>query len=263
MKKTLILTGLLFVAFIFVSCESSTVCTNADGQNITQNRDVVNFDGVKLAFSGKVIIKQDSEFNISVDAPEDVIDLIITEIDGNTLLIKSEKCIKTDKPILVYVSAPNLTNISVEGSGDIVQDGFWSFKDIDFNIAGSGDILLEDIEITGELGNNIAGSGDIRIKGKIMSEDVENNIAGSGDIYIVSTDSCEDMEINIAGSGSVYANDLKVNKCDIQILGSGDANVNVIKSLDIRILGSGDVKYSGTPDIDVETKGSGDVLKAK
>jgi hypothetical protein len=54
--------------------------------------------------------------------------------------------------------------------------------------------------------------------------------------------------------------DLTCDTANINIDGSGDAEVTVDTELNIRITGSGDVLYKGNPSIDADIDGSGRII---
>ena len=68
------------------------------------------------------------------------------------------------------------------------------------------------------------------------------------------------FEAAVAGSGDVEAYDLKTEKCELKISGSGTIHASVENELIARISGSGNVKYKGNPRVeDVKVSGSGNV----
>ena len=69
----------------------------------------------------------------------------------------------------------------------------------------------------------------------------------------------KETKLGLAPGGLTYE---KLEKADVTISGSGDAEVTVSDDLDVKITGSGDVYYKGNPDLDVNITGSGEVINA-
>ena len=64
----------------------------------------------------------------------------------------------------------------------------------------------------------------------------------------------------VSGSGDVEAYDLKTEKAELKIAGSGSIGISVEKEIVARVSGSGDIKYKGQPRIeDIKVSGSGRV----
>ena len=67
-------------------------------------------------------------------------------------------------------------------------------------------------------------------------------------------------EVEVSGSGDVEAYDLKTEKAELKIAGSGSIGISVEKEIIARVSGSGDIKYKGQPRIeDIKVSGSGQI----
>jgi hypothetical protein len=101
------------------------------------------------------------------------------------------------------------------------------------------------------------GAGDIKVT-DLQENEFSMELNGSGGV--TATGSVRQFNVLLNGSSDVDAEDLLSESANIQILGSGDIEVNAKQLLDVVIIGSGDVKYYGNPE-KVERKiiGSGEV----
>lgn len=207
------------------------------GQATKQSRQVEAFNGVALSFSGNVQITQAAQQQVVIEADKDVLDIIITEVNGNTLVIKTKNGQWRDLgDVNVMISMPDITSLSVSGSGDIRSETALKTPEIKVNVSGSGSIYLQQLE----------------------SPNVEAEITGSGDIKLAgnSTDQSR-LKTIITGSGSYKGEGLVVGEAHVTITGSGSATVNVLKELDTNITGSGSVMYKGNPLVNANATGSG------
>jgi hypothetical protein len=126
-----------------------------------------------------------------------------------------------------------------------------------FAVAGSGKLDLEQLnQISLEM--TVAGSGDIKASGKV--DDVKINIAGSGSIE--ASGEAQTVRLKIAGSGDARLGQLTSKSADIDIAGSGNAEVAPQDSAKIKIAGSGDVRLLSDPkNVDSRIFGSGRIVR--
>ena len=85
--------------------------------------------------------------------------------------------------------------------------------------------------------------------------------SGTGNVIINEFPAQEDLSVKLIGTGSFKGFPMLVNDCDIDISGSGNAEVSVESNLEVNIDGSGSVYYKGDPIIRDHIQGSGTVSK--
>lgn len=231
---------LLVATTIIVALTTDTFFLRGSGDLTTEKRDVSDFDRITLKGQGTIIIDQTGEESLKVTAEDNLIDIIETEVEGNTLKIGVKKewflwALWPTKKIEYHISVDELEQITISGSGNIETDGLKA-DDLKIQISGSskGDMAIE----VKSLDINISGSGKFVFSGKARNQ-----------------------EINISGSGNVDGEKLKSEDAAFTINGSGKGIVNASDTLDVNINGSGDIKYLGSPSIDKQISGSGKVSK--
>ncbi|MBK0378150.1 head GIN domain-containing protein [Mucilaginibacter segetis] len=225
----------------YVFALAGNVKSTALNQNDTQDRHLSGFNAVSVAGSFDVYITQGSSESVKVEAPSDVIDRIITEVDGGVLKIYTKNNTHfnwgKNRKMVIYVALKDVKDIS---------------------LAGSGDIFFKDGLRAPSLSLKLAGSGDIT--GKLDVNKLESSIAGSGDITL--TGRAQNSSIRVVGSGDYTANSLTTVTAAVSIAGSGDARVNVSEKLDASVMGSGDVHYTGSvKNISTSKSGSGSISR--
>ena len=212
-------------------------CLDADGPISTSTLSMADFTGVKLAMDAHVILTQGDEQSVVVEGKSDIIDELDLDIHNGVWTIKTDRCVRNVDELTFFITIPILREASVTGSGDIRSDNLFVENDVEFNISGSGEIDMA-----------------------IEADDLDLNISGSGKIKLEGF--ADEIDASISGSGDIRAFNLPVRVCDINIAGSGDAEVTVSEILDVNIAGSGDVYFKGSPILDVSITGSGDVIDA-
>ncbi|MFV0593688.1 MAG: head GIN domain-containing protein [Draconibacterium sp.] len=206
-----------------------------------QVREVSMFSGISLRVSANVYLSQGKKQSIRVVAKESTLEQLITEVNGDKLIIRfpgSNIFQRNFKPgkIEIYVTVPDVNDLSVSGSGDIIAEKLEA-RILNLSLSGSGGIKIASLE-SGKLKGNISGSGSIEVRGKKIADD---------------------LNVTISGSGNFNAADFEADQVSVTIAGSGNCNVLSNGNIKARIAGSGSVFYNGNPSIDASTAGSGRV----
>jgi hypothetical protein len=211
-----------------------------DGNLTSQNRNVGNFSGVEVTGSMEVIVSQGPTATVRVDADENLHSYIVTELDGNVLEVRPRKGynLKPRAGIKIYVTAPQYGSLEITGSGTIKSSSKITHgSEMQMQVVGSGDIIVDADAPT--IRTEISGSGNITMSGNTRTLGTEIN-----------------------GSGEVHGFNLLSEATEVEINGSGNAEVFASKQLNVSIAGSGDVQYKGTPTINQSIAGSGNIRKA-
>ena len=210
----------------------------------TSDRHLSGFNAIDLAGPFDVYIKQGSTESVNVDAPHDVIDRVITEVNNGILKIYTRHDTwnwgnwwGNHKKIIVYVEVKDINSINISGSGDIYFKEGITANSLKLRISGSGDIL-----------------------GKVNVKMLDSSISGSGDMKLWGK--AEESTVRIVGSGDFTAHDLVTISTNVHLTGSGDARINASEKIAATVNGSGDVHYSGAArNISSSKSGSGDISR--
>jgi len=193
------------------------------------------FTAIHLQDNIDVYYTQDTVPSIKVEAGENVIGFIHTDIiNGELVIFESSNDVVNTKQIKVFVSEAALNSVDMEGAGDFVGTGMTSTT-FNLSMIGSGDASFNMIATT--INTSQSGSGDLTITGTSINENV-----------------------TMSGSGSLQARFMLANNVTITNTGSGNAVVHAIDILNATLTGSGDIGYYGTPTtVNTTDTGSGDI----
>lgn len=228
------------VLLSFTSCKKGGLfCYKGDGNIVTEVRDHDGFKNISLEMGGTIYLEQGKDYDVQIEASENLMEIIETEVSGSTLEIDLKKgtCLKNSGEIKIYITTPDIQDISISGSGDVYARNLLAVDDLDISISGSGNFELDSLDI----------------------DNLDVSISGSGDLYLNSIDTVNTQKIRISGSGDINSFNMPVLKSDISISGSGDCEVHVVNELEVNISGSGDVVYKGHPLVYQNISGSGSV----
>jgi hypothetical protein len=205
----------------------------------SEEREVPSFSGINVAVSGVVYLVQGPTQKLVVEGNEKVLNDLITEVSNGRLTIRMPNRWRgrTDQ-LKVYITIPEIEQLSVSGSANIVAESAVQSEKLSFSISGSGTIEIDDLTVR-ELTASVSGSGRLKLGG-------QQNVGNFG--------------ISISGSGRIDSESLPVEQVKAAISGSGSCMVNALTDLNVRISGSGKVIYTGNPLIDAKISGSGRVV---
>jgi len=233
-KKTILALMALIVGITFSSCEK----INGKGDTVNESRGITGYSGISLSMSATVYFSPDTNYALEIQGQQNVIDHIITQVEGNDLVIKMKPGVHLGNhdPIRIYVTAPEVTRIDISGSGDIYVDAPWTGAFLSVNISGSGNISVS----------------------MMVAEQFHAGISGSGNIKVMGGNTGK-TDLKISGSGNIDMREVQAGEVETTTSGSGDIYVHALDILDVTISGSGDIYYLGTPVINTHISGSGNL----
>jgi hypothetical protein len=208
-----------------------------------ETRSASGYTAVSSQGSLNIYMDYGTSSNITVEADENLLPYIETEVNNGTLIIRAKKGVSlaSKSKMSVHVSLTKLTSLNLSGSGNIKGEGaFSNTGKTQISVSGSGDISLG-FDTFNELAVSVSGSGNINLKGN----------------------SSNNMTASISGSGNLDCSAVKCNDVFAKISGSGNVRVNASRTVDAKVSGSGNVYYKGSAtNINSKSSGSGKVIRA-
>lgn len=257
--------ALLALIFSLLAC-NVIVGDNQVGETVTgsgpvveQVREVSGFSGVELAMTGTLHITMGDTSSLRIEAQENLMEYIQTEVRGDTLRIQTPPRInvKVTRPIQYYLTVENLEEIEVSSSGDIEATGITS-DSFSIRINSSGKVTIDSLDCS-SLDVRISSSGDTNIS-SLTAEKLSVDISSSGTLRIAEGQ-LQQQEIDISSSGDYDAKNVPSATAEITISSSGSATVRVSERISGRLTSSGNIYYAGSPEVDVSTTSSGRVIQ--
>lgn len=204
-----------------------------------QTRTVGDFTGIEAGDAFDIKITQSDVNSVKINAPENVLEQIKTDVKDGILVISTAGNIKGDDDITIAISVKSLTSIEVSGASDIKSENQLICDKLSILTNGAGDIHLD-----------------------LKANDIKADISGAGDVTLKG--STQTLDATVAGAGDLKASNLEAMKITAKVSGAGDAKVNVSQSLTADVSGAGSVIYKGNPiDRNVNISGAGSVRESK
>jgi hypothetical protein len=211
----------------------------------TETRDTGAFQAISIEYPGaEVIVQQGNQEIVEIEADDNLLPQLSTEVVSGTLTIKSTE---TDWKTSVNPSAPVKINLTVKDLNTIVLS------------APVGNLEVNDLQ-AGTLKLVVSGGAQVRLNG-IQVDVLDSVLSGAGDIQASGT--ADEVKLILSGLGDFNAADLQSNKAAIELSGMGGATVRVEQELAATITGAGSIEYFGHPHVEQNVNGAGSVKPAE
>ena len=227
----------LFI-FIVFACdkEDASDCFQTEGELITQEFTVTEFQKILVNRDVELIISQGENYRVIVETGSNLLNDIEVRVVGNELqLTDNNTCnfVRDYGVTKVYVTTPNLTEIRSSTQFDISSDGILSFDNLK--------LISEDFNYSESF---TVGDFKLSVSTNTLSV-VSNNISS---FYIDGV--TEELFVGFySGTGRFEGQDLIANHIDIFHRGSNDIIVHPIESLSGELRGTGDLIMVNQPSI--------------
>lgn len=227
-----------------------------------KNVAVKDFRNINVACAYNVVFEQAERTDVTIKAPEELLDQVSIESDGKTLVISNNSeignyyrpifikggSIGENELITIYVSAPDIDEITVTGPAEFKVRSSLTTDKLKVTLTGSGDIDLRHVKCqSAEL--CLTGSGDIEMR-PIEAETIKASVTGSGDIDMRAINA-KMIDVSVSGSGDIFIPCVNCDKAVASVTGSGDVEfrgqINDVKQ---NVTGSGSVGVDRDSDID-------------
>jgi adhesin HecA-like repeat protein len=211
---------------------------SGNGHVVTKSREISGFTGIHISSGIDVWLSQGSEFEVTVEADENLHDVIVTEINGDLLVVKTDHVnIQNAKSKIVHITLPELTELKISSAGDCVGQTPFNCNDLRISISSAGDLTLE-VE-AGKIDLDISSSGDA-------------TLSGSANVF----------NVGLSSAGDLNAFDLIAAKVDVDVSSAGDARVHATEELTMNASSAGNIYYRGDAKIQhSRTSSAGDIIR--
>jgi hypothetical protein len=211
---------------------------SGSGNVIAEKREVSGFTAINLEYPAKVVITQGKVESVKVEAEDNLLPNLKTQVKNNTLEIfykkTGDKHVNPTKPVIITITVKDLASVDFSSAGELKLDGL---KTDSLNVAlnGAGNLELNEIKVK-KLSVNLSGAGSMTASG-----------------------TADDLDVNISGFGDFKGADLHGKTANVTISGAGSAIVWVDDELDANISGAGSVNYYGSAKVSKQINGVGGV----
>jgi len=221
MKKLVFLSLAILLALPSCIIDGWDQGISGNGKVIEEVRDIDGFTGVKVSSGIDVYLSQGSSFEVKVEADENLHEVILTELEGKMLVVKTERVnIRNSKSKKVHVTLPELTALKISSAGDLVGQTQFSCEDLQISVSSAGDLSME-----------------------VEAKRIDMDISSSGDANI--SGSADEFNVSLSSAGDLNAFDLIAAIVDVNVSSAGDARVHGTDEISMTASSAGNIYYRG------------------
>jgi len=166
------------------------------GNVLTEKRNVANFKSLEVSGAFDVEVVAQKDFSVEIEADDNLLQFIKTEVKGDTLKISTEKRISSKGALRVRIAAPNIEDLGVSGASKI---SLANLQNDSLKIDASG---ASKIDASGETKNlEIELSGASRLDAEnLKTENANIDASGASKISVNVTG---DLKADLSGASKV------------------------------------------------------------
>ena len=188
---------LFFVALVSLSI-ACNVGTGIKGSGTakSETRNVTGFDEIEANGAVNLAISFGAEYQVKIEADDNLLEHVTTEVNGDTLVIGSKDHINPKSKINVTITMPGLERLEVNGAstGEIA-----GLKGDKLALALNGASTLRIEGEVGELDVTASGASSINAEG-LKAENADANASGASKITV---NAAGDLKAEASGASSV------------------------------------------------------------
>ncbi|ARS37068.1 head GIN domain-containing protein [Pontibacter actiniarum] len=217
--------GVFALAFLLFSTSAVTAQSlRGNKQMTTQNRKVSGIKGIDVSGGFVVELTQGSNEGVRLEAEENLIDNIKTEVRNGILHIYNDKSISTNKGMKAYVTLKDLERIDISGGVKVTGNSNFKTPSLKMDMSGGSHVKLT--VDTEKINADMSGASKVELLGK-----------------------ADVMHMEMSGASRVDASELEAREVKVQASGASNVKVFAKEALDINASGASAIYYKGSPNI--------------
>lgn len=162
----------------------------------TEQREVSEFRSVRVGGAIVVEITAQKDYSLEVEGDDNILPLIKTDIDGDTLKISSEKGYSTSNPIKVKISAQNIDDLDLSGASKV---SIVNLDNESLNVDSSGASKISCEGKTKNLTVDMSGASNFDSE-KLVADGVSIDASGASKATVSVKDS---LKADLSGASKV------------------------------------------------------------
>lgn len=150
------------------------------GVTAAEKRDVSDFNGVDSSGIFQVEIVAQQQYAVEVEADDNLLPLIRTEVRGGTLHLETDRRINSSSPIRVTISVPNIERLAVSGVSKVTLSNLKNDA-LDIETSGASKVFVSGE--TSKLSVEVSGASNIDASG-LQAEVASVDASGASHVSV-------------------------------------------------------------------------------
>ena len=240
MKTLTKITAILVILFTTSSCFIDGMTgIRGNGNVISEDRTInSDFEVIKVQQGINIYLTQGNSTDINVEADENIMDLLLTEVKNNELKVYFDKNVYRAKARNVYLTVNSISKIKTSSGASVKSE----------NTLQVNSLVLD-------------SSSGSSIKIYVNAEEITSSTSSGADIDIYGK--THTLSANASSGSSIDADKLEAVDAYAKASSGANINVNVKSKLTAKASSGGDIDYEGNPtSINKDTSSGGSVSRS-
>lgn len=202
----------IFVGLVMVFlCATCISAKGSSDDKVSETRSVSAFHSIEVESVAGVYFTQSDTYSLRVEGEKKWVNQTKCTVKDGVLLItwaeKGKKTTKNVNGLSIYVSAPDLQEVTFEGVGSFNCKSRLNLKDVKFDIQGVGSLKVADLHARNvKIDLEGVGSGELTVD----CDQLDASVEGVGSLTL--SGKARSAHISKDGIGSVSTRRLKVGE---------------------------------------------------
>lgn len=166
------------------------------GNVVTESRDISDFRGVDVSGVFQVEITAQKDFGVEIEADDNLLPLIKTEVRNGVLHLETEGRLSCDNGLKVRISAPDINQIDASGASKV---NLSDLRNSELRVDTSGASKINLSGETAQLFVEVSGASSVDAE-NLKAETADVNTSGASR---VSTFAVNDLRAHASGASKV------------------------------------------------------------
>ena len=206
--KRVLTGGVIFsTLLLLLACSASII--KGSGKIITENREVISFDQIKVSSDLAVKVIANEPQSLAVTTDDNLQPYIVTTVRGHTLnlSIKPDYKLSSTHPIQITIAVPKLKKVT---TADAVRVNMKGIEGKEFKLYVSNTSTVNAMGKVTRLSIGMSGTGQVDTR-NLLAERVGVDVNGAGKAIVYVS---KELVVKISGKGVVtyYGNPPVVNR---------------------------------------------------
>lgn len=208
---------------------------HSTGDFVKEERAVSNFNKLDIGGAFKVYLSQGDQEKLVLEADQEELKDIVTEVTGGKLKIYTKSDWSTRfHEMTIWLTFKELESIDFSGAVEVTGEGTLNFSDLDMDISGAAELQLT--MKANKLDAEFSGASEVDFSGNIKTGHIE-----------------------LSGASDFDSQNLEFVDLSIEVSGASEAKVWATNTLDIDASGASTIRYKGSPKVSIDESGASSV----
>lgn len=237
MKTLTKITAILVILFTTTSCFIDGMTgIRGNGNIVSEDRNInFDFDAIKVQQGINLFLTQGNSTKLNVEADENIMDLLITEVKNNELKIYFDKNVYRAKARNVYLTTNTISKIRTSSGASVKSENTLQVNTLDLD-----------------------SSSGSSIKVYVSADQVISSTSSGADIDIYGKTNT--FSANASSGSSIDADKLETVDAYAKASSGANIDVNVSGKLTAKASSGGDIDYEGDPiNVNKDTSSGGSI----